>query len=114
MPVKTTWVPNRTTRSRLKFHSVPTNGFDSKREARRYAELQLLERAGQISQLRPQVRIELIPKCDKERAVTWTADFVYMENGEEVWEDCKGVRTREYVIKRKLVLWRFAKRIRET
>jgi hypothetical protein len=97
-----------------KYHNVPTNGFDSKREAKRFSELKLLERAGQISELQCQVRIELIPKNEHESAVHWKADFIYCENGEEVWEDCKGVRTKDYVIKRKIVWWRFAKRIRET
>ena len=91
-------------------------GYDSNREMRRHGELLVLERAGQIRNLRRQVRIELIPKCEHESAVTWRADFVYEEgpSWEEIWEDCKGARTKEYVIKRKLVLWRFGKRIRET
>ena len=97
-----------------KYRNVRSGGFDSKKEAARYQELLLLERAGQIRNLRRQTRWELIPKQEGERAVSWVADFVYNENGEEVWEDCKGYRTPLYILKRKLVLWVYGKKIRET
>lgn len=92
--------------------------FDSKKEARRYAELKLLQRAGKISNLRLQVPFELIPSqyIDKkcvERAVTYRADFVYTENGQTVVEDTKGMRTKDYIIKRKLMLERYGIQIRE-
>lgn len=94
--------------------------FDSHKELRRYLELRLLERSGQITGLKRQVKFELIPaqkdekgKC-VERAVSYIADFVYQkETGETVVEDTKGVRTKEYVIKRKLFLWRYGIRIKE-
>lgn len=88
--------------------------FDSKREAARWRELRLLERAGEISDLRRQVRYELVPKLPGERPVDYIADFVYRDkDGNEVVEDVKGVRTPVYVIKRKLMLWRHGIRIRE-
>ena len=88
--------------------------FDSKREAARWRELRLLERAGEISDLRRQVRYELVPKLPGERPVDYIADFVYRDkDGNEVVEDVKGVRTPVYVIKRKLMLWRHGVRIRE-
>ena len=88
--------------------------FDSKREAARWRELRLLERAGEISDLRRQVRYELVPKLPGERPVDYIADFVYRDkNGNEVVEDVKGVRTPVYIIKRKLILWRYGIRIRE-
>ena len=88
--------------------------FDSKREAARWKELRLMERAGEITALRRQVRFELIPKQDGERAVSYVADFVYRDkDGREIVEDAKGARTREYIIKRKLMLWRHGIRIRE-
>lgn len=88
--------------------------FDSKREAARWRELRLLERAGEINDLRRQVRYELVPKLPGERPVDYIADFVYRDkNGNEVVEDVKGVRTPVYVIKRKLMLWRHGIRIRE-
>lgn len=77
--------------------------FDSAKEARRYSELRLRERAGEISALQLQVRFELIPKQQGERPVYYKADFVYIEkDGTRVAEDVKGFRTKEYIIKRKL------------
>lgn len=92
--------------------------FDSKLEAHRYRELQLLERAGEISDLQRQVKYELIPsqKLDGkvvERAVTYVADFVYLENNKLVVEDTKGVRTKDYIIKRKLMLYVHHIRVKE-
>lgn len=97
--------------------------FDSIREARRYKELKLLQQAGKISDLRMQVPFELVPalyehsgevytkgtkkgqpkrgKCI-EKAVTYIADFVYTEDGRQIVEDTKGMRTKDYIIKRKL------------
>lgn len=91
--------------------------FDSKREAERWAELLILEKAGVISDLKRQVRYELLPtqktKTKTERAVNYVADFVYKENGETVVEDTKGVPTKEYIIKRKLMLFIHGIEIRE-
>lgn len=93
----------------MKYHNRKTviDGitFDSAKEARRYMELKLLERAGEISNLQRQVKYDLIPKRGKERSVTYIADFVYQENGNTVVEDVKGVRTNEYILKRKLMNW---------
>jgi hypothetical protein len=83
--------------------------FDSKAEARRYSELKLLQRSGVISGLELQKRYELIPKqrlssgqC--ERSCVYVADFVYVMNGQSVCEDSKsGVKTKDYIIKRKLM-----------
>lgn len=94
--------------------------FDSAKEAQRWQELKLLERAGQIFELQRQVPFVLIPKQVRdgkviERPVVYKADFVYTENGEDVVEDVKSpaTKTKEYVIKRKLLLWQFGIRIRE-
>jgi len=84
--------------------------FDSRKEADRWQQLQLLERAGQISELRRQVRFELIPKNGAERAVCYIADFTYTENGASVVEDVKSPPTRKeksYVLKRKMLKWRY-------
>ena len=85
--------------------------FDSKLEAKRYGELKLLERAGHIKDLRLQVKYELLPKkVNKngklEKTVCYYADFVYQDgnNTELTVEDVKGIATREYIIKRKLML----------
>ena len=92
--------------------------FDSKKEAQRYIELKLLEDAGEISDLQTQVRYTLIPsqKIDGkvvERPCDYMADFVYTQDGKTVVEDTKGFRTRDYIIKRKLMLWVNGIRIKE-
>ena len=92
--------------------------FDSAKEARRYTELRLMQHVGQISGLELQKEFELIPaqytgKRCIERAVKYRADFVYIENGETVVEDVKGVRTKEYIIKRKLMMQKYGIRIKE-
>lgn len=94
--------------------------YDSAKEAQRAAELALMQRAGIISDLRRQVKFELIPAQRREgktveRPVNYLADFVYVENGETVVEDVKSpaTRTKEYVIKRKLMLWEFGIMVKE-
>ena len=84
--------------------------FDSRKEAKRYQELKLLEKAGEIKDLRRQVKYELIPSQKingkvVERKVEYVADFVYLQNGDIVVEDTKGIRTKDYIIKRKLMLY---------
>lgn len=108
----------------MKYHNRKTvvNGhtFDSKKEANRYSELLLLERAGAIHDLRTQVKYVLIPSQRSketgkviERECSYKADFVYTEGGETIVEDVKGFRTKEYIIKRKLMLHVYGIRIRE-
>lgn len=102
---------NRYTRKPRKYHNekVAVSGitFDSKKEADRYCELLLLQRAGRISELQRQVKFKLLPtqrgEQRTERPVTYIADFVYTQDGRVVVEDVKGMKTREYVIKRKLM-----------
>ena len=97
---------------------VDGHTFDSKKEAKRYYELRLLEQAGEITNLRIQVKFVLIPsqKIDGkvvERECAYKADFVYQENGQTVVEDTKGFRTRDYIIKRKMMLYIHGIRIKE-
>lgn len=108
--------------------------FDSRKEARRYAELKAMQQAGIIQDLKLQVKYVLIPtqreesssvyKSGKnkgkpkpgkviEKECSYIADFVYLENGILVVEDAKGMRTKEYIIKRKLMLKEYGIRIRE-
>jgi hypothetical protein len=99
-----------------KYHNVRTqaNGmtFDSGREAVRMSELMLLEEHQQIFGLRFQVPFEL------PGGVRYVADAVYIEfvDGKltAVVEDCKGARTKEYKIKKKLFREKFGAEIRET
>jgi hypothetical protein len=108
-------------------HKVKIDGevFDSKKEARRYSELKLLQLAGKIRDLETQVKYVLIPaqyatkerygkrgqrlkdgKVLLEKECAYIADFKYIdvESGELVIEDAKGMRTKYYIIKRKLML----------
>lgn len=100
--------------------TVAGKTFDSQREAKRYATLRLLQEAGVISDLKTQVRYELIPTQRSEsgelleRACNYIADFTYCEKGNAIVEDCKGFKTEVYKIKKKLMLQRYGIRIRET
>jgi len=103
-----------------KYHNkrVTVDGitFDSVKEARRWQELRLMERAGEITLLARQVKIELVPKNNLFRAVYYVADFVYVDKrtGKTVYEDVKGVRTDVYKLKKKLLYWRHGIEIKET
>ena len=81
--------------------------FDSAKEAKRYTKLRALEEAGKIQRLRLQVPFELVPsfECDgvKYRDMKYVADFVYYRDGKQIVEDCKGVKTAEYKLKKKLM-----------
>ena len=118
--------------NKYKSHKTSANGviFDSKKEYNRYIELTLLSRSGAITSLKRQVKFELIPaqyepdiisprgKVKKgkliERAVSYIADFVYNDkDGNIVVEDVKGMRTKDYIIKRKLLLYMHGIKIRE-
>ena len=83
--------------------------FDSAKEAKRYAKLRDMERAGEIQGLCLQFPFELVPsfECDgvKYRGMRYVADFVYYRNGKVVVEDCKGVKTAEYKLKKKLMAY---------
>ena len=107
---------------RNKYGAQRVGPHASKKEHYRATQLKLLQRAGQISNLREQVPYTLIPTqygdCGTdlkgkpvrvllEHSCRYIADFVYTDNatGAEVVEDTKGYRTKEYIIKRKLMLY---------
>ena len=112
-------------------HKITVNGltFDSKKEARRYSELLLLQQKGLISDLQRQVKFVLIPaqrepeiigarggvKKGKviEKECSYYADFVYTQGVKIVVEDTKGIKTKDYIIKRKLMLYVHGIRIKE-
>ena len=120
---------------RSKYHSkkVTIDGetFDSIKEYRRWCELKLLEKAGKIICLERQVKFVLVPaqyeqKWDEkkkqmvkgkciERECAYYADFVYMdaETGRRTVEDTKGFQTKEYIVKRKLMLYLHGIKIQE-
>lgn len=100
-----------------------TEAFDSKLERDRYMYLQSCEKRGLISNLRKQVpfvlienqyetAIEHLKTKDKEVQVlveqkcSYIADFVFEKpNGDIVVEDTKGLKTPEYILKRKMMLY---------
>lgn len=112
--------------------------FDSKKEYRRFVELELMEKAGAISNLLTQVKFELIPaqyetvptgelyvrgpkkgqpktkQVCVEHSVDYIADFVYIQDGKRIVEDAKGHRTEKYIIKRKLMLWVYGIKVKES
>lgn len=118
---------------RAKYHNrkITRDGvtFDSRKEYRRYEELLLLQQAGEIANLKRQVKFVLIPTQREpsqigsrggvkkgrllEHECSYIADFVYTENGKTVVEDTKGMKTKDYIIKRKLMLYVHNIRIRE-
>ena len=107
-------------RRKLNNTKVIVNGieFDSIKEGRRYSDLLIMQKAGEISNLELQKKFTLIPsqRGDDgkviERAVQYVADFAYLDrDGRQVVEDVKGYRNPSqsvyamYVIKRKLMLY---------
>ena len=110
-----------------KYRNIKANGCDSRKEARRLQQLQLLEKAGEIRDLQTQVKFVLIPaqyetyeryskqgkrlkdgvRC-VERECAYYADFTYTisATGENIVEDTKSkvTQTKDFVIKKKLML----------
>lgn len=91
----------------MKYKNRPTmiagKWFASNKEARRYEELRLLERAGEISHLLTQVSFPI--NVNGEKICIYRADFTYRtKEGKDIVEDVKGVRTPIYKLKKKL-LW---------
>ena len=132
-------------RNKYSNKKVTYNGqtFDSQREAHRFKELLLLQRAGVINDLQTQVEFELLPaffeevptgefykrgpkkgqpkmkRVCVEQSVKYIADFAYYENGKKVVEDAKGYRDpssaghAKFVLKRKMMLHFHGIRIKE-
>lgn len=105
-----------------KYHAKKTTvdgiEFDSAKEAKRYTRLRALEEEGKIQHLRLQVPFELLPsfECDgvKYRGMKYIADFVYSRDGKQVVEDCKGMKTAEYKLKKKLMAYLLCINIEES
>lgn len=113
---------------------VSENGdkWDSKREMKRWLVLKDAERSGLITDLRRQVRFELIPAIKRteivqlktktkevekteQQAITYTADFVYTKDGKTVVEDIKpspNMVPKEFMLKAKLFFWKYGFKIR--
>lgn len=82
--------------------------FPSIGEANRYRDLKLLERAGEIKDLKRQPKFQIIKPFEhsgiKYRGAKYTADFQYTENGKTVVEEFKGFRDKTYVLRLKMFL----------
>lgn len=105
--------------------------FDSQKEANRWTSLKLMEMAGVIKELERQVEFELIPTQREpdivgkrggirrgrviEKPVKYIADFRYVDakTGEVIVEDVKGMRTKDYILKRKMMLYFLGIKIKE-
>ena len=126
-----TYIPTLPPRPKTKRHKyaaqkVEIDGetFDSKSEARRWSELRLLERAGQIRKLRRQVSFPLAigdapilirsEGYPNGRQAKYTADFVYVENEAEIIEERKGFDTTESRLRRAVFEAQYGVRIRVT
>jgi len=112
------WINSVNVKSKYNAQKVTYDGikFDSKKEGRRYLDLKLLQKSGQISDLTLQVPYQLTPSiyydydyrefvlvkrignnsCCMQRSTKYIADFVYKENNKIITEDCKGFRTKTY------------------
>lgn len=101
---------------RNKFRNQPTvvDGirFHSKKEAARWQQLAILERTRKISGLERQKKFRL--EVNGILIASYICDFVYVEDGETIVEDCKGYRTRDYLLKKKLMSAIHGIEIRET
>lgn len=103
--------------------TIGNDTYDSMKEYQRYLDLLAMLNAGEITDLKRQVKFILLPaqrepdtkgkrggvKKGKliEREVAYYADFVYTDtgSGETVVEDTKGIRTKDYILKRKMMLY---------
>lgn len=94
-----------------KYHAIKTDGYDSRKEARRAAELKLLLKAGNITDLTEQPRFLLQEgftyRGKSVRRIEYVADFMYLQDGKTVVEDVKGMQTDVYKIKKKLFLKKY-------
>lgn len=95
---------------RTKYRNQRHGGYASKREAELAANLHALERFGQITDLKEQVPYVLVPaqqgRLRNERSVVYIADFTYLDKDvKRHVVDSKGFKTKDYIIKRKLMAY---------
>jgi len=110
----------RLPKKRSKYHAIKTicdgKSFDSKKESRVYLKLLERKRWGEIRDFQRQVKFELIPETDYTRPCHYIADFVVINtDGSKEVIDVKSyaTKTRDYVIKKKLMYWRHGIKITE-
>lgn len=93
--------PNQPSKYRNKKTVVDGITFDSQREANRWQELTLMQKAGEITELERQVRYPI--RVNGHEVCCYISDATYRKDGKLVVEDAKGHRTRDYILKRKLM-----------
>jgi uncharacterized Zn finger protein (UPF0148 family) len=104
-----------TKKAKLKYNNVQVQDdgykFDSKAERNRYHQLKYMQGAGEISELKVHPVYELQASFERDgkqiRAINYEGDFSYIKNGEQIVEDVKGVRTKEFNTKYKLFLYKY-------
>ena len=102
-------------RNKRVVHHCLTRGilvFDSVGEFKRYRHLLALESAGIVSDLRLQVPFEILPSFTTEqgenvKGITYKADFVYNEQGNDIIEDFKGMRTDVFNLKWRMMQYQY-------
>lgn len=109
------------TKTTSKYHSkitmVGDKKFHSKKEANRFVELTLMEKAKAIQDLKTQVKFPLVKKSSYGREIKYVADFVYYQNGKMVVEDTKSPITKRnpvYRLKFRLMQELYGITIKET
>ena len=111
-------------RKKPKYNNQPTESrgirFDSKKEARRFEELMLLQQAGEIADLKLQPQFTLqesyvTAEGERVRAIRYVADFSYWQEGDLVVEDVKSraTATAQYKLKKKLMQERLGISVKE-
>jgi len=101
-------------RNKYNARKIEVNGivFDSRKEAGKYIELKLLQRAGEVVDIQLQPEFVLVSDFEhrgkKVRGIKYTADFlVRWRDGRVQVIDVKGYRTRDYIIRKKLFLLKY-------
>ena len=103
-------------KSKYQAKKTVVNGitFDSKKESKRYMELNAMEKVGSIQNLQLQVPFVLIEKSKYGRSIKYVADFVYNKNGSKIVEDVKGVKTPVYKLKKRMMAEKYRIIVLET
>lgn len=99
----TAFIEQREPAKESKYRSQRSGKYSSKHEEQVARNLWALADRGTIQDLREQVRFVLVPGDGKLRAITYIADFVWMEDGRQVVGDAKGFKTQVYRLKKKML-----------
>ena len=92
--------------------TVGNKTYDSKKEAHRAMVLKSMQEQGLISNLKEQQRFVLQEsymnnKGKKIRQIEYVADFTYTQDERQIVEDCKGIKTDVYKLKKKIFEYKY-------